>query len=137
MYVVYAWRPPMCTDCKVFGHEVGNCKIHNGSDNVEIHVNLRLRRRSPLANNQDDEADDDDPKEEFSGGFHWRHFRIIGPSFSCYPKSHFYSPPPHQQHSPELNFYIDNSPSAEDATTRILIVVLFIVGTIVAGFACH
>ncbi|GKF61150.1 hypothetical protein Tco_0181204 [Tanacetum coccineum] len=28
--VEYAWKPPMCAECKVFGHEVGKCKAQKG-----------------------------------------------------------------------------------------------------------
>nr|GFA68651.1 hypothetical protein [Tanacetum cinerariifolium] len=29
--VEYAWKPPMCAECKVFGHEVGKCKAQKGN----------------------------------------------------------------------------------------------------------
>ncbi|GJV36786.1 zinc knuckle CX2CX4HX4C containing protein [Tanacetum coccineum] len=27
--VEYAWRPPLCTHCKVFGHDLGTCKVRD------------------------------------------------------------------------------------------------------------
>ncbi|GJZ72070.1 hypothetical protein Tco_0635921 [Tanacetum coccineum] len=30
---VTAWKPPMCAECKVFGHEVGKCKAQKGTNN--------------------------------------------------------------------------------------------------------
>nr|GEU47956.1 hypothetical protein [Tanacetum cinerariifolium] len=53
---------------------------------------------------------------------------LVLPAVSHPPPSH------QQQHPPQLNFYLKNSLSANDATTAI---VLSIIGTLVVGFACH
>ncbi|GJR37137.1 hypothetical protein Tco_1212821 [Tanacetum coccineum] len=47
-------------------------------------------------------------------------------------------PPPRAEQQP-INFYVDNSrPDEEDHTTKILLIAVSFIGTIVAdGFACH
>ena len=30
--VMYDWKPPICTECKVFGHDFAHCKLNKTNE---------------------------------------------------------------------------------------------------------
>ncbi|GJV66510.1 RNA-directed DNA polymerase, eukaryota, reverse transcriptase zinc-binding domain protein, partial [Tanacetum coccineum] len=47
--VEYAWRPPLCTHCKVFGHDLGTCKVRDRTQE-EKRLMEDERKKSVISN---------------------------------------------------------------------------------------